>query len=109
MRGRRAEGENRKQKARTPVWGLMMKETAAKIWGIAEYHTDSLSGLQIATCKMSFLRAKGSSANQSRSGLRWLKVESRTVDSRRDDLEQTHWKKVWRSMGIDATARQLPS
>ena len=26
---------------------------------------------------------------------------ARTMDSRRDDLEQTHWKKIWRSMQDD--------
>jgi hypothetical protein len=38
------------------------------------------------------------SLNQGRSGLHWLKVTIRTVDSRRDDLERMHWKKVWRSL-----------
>jgi hypothetical protein len=33
--------------------------------------------------------------------LRWLKATIRTIDSRRDDLERTHWKKIWRSMVED--------
>ena len=35
--------------------------------------------------------------NQDRSELRRLKATVRTIDSRGDDLEQKHWKKVWRS------------
>jgi hypothetical protein len=30
--------------------------------------------------------------------LRWLEETAQTVDFRLDDLERTHWKKVWRSM-----------
>ncbi len=41
------------------------------------------------------------SLNQGRSELRWLKATVRTIDSRRDDLERMHWKKVWRSMVED--------
>jgi hypothetical protein len=33
--------------------------------------------------------------------LRWLKATVRTIDSRRDDLERMHWKKIWRSMVED--------
>jgi len=46
-------------------------------------------------------KAKGSPTNQGRSELRWLKAIVRTIDSRRDDLERMHWKKVWRSMVED--------
>ena len=46
-------------------------------------------------------KAKGSPPNQGRFKLRWLKAVVRTIDSRRDDLERTHWKKVWRSMFAD--------
>jgi len=31
----------------------------------------------------------------------WLKARARTIGFRRDDLERTHWKKVWRSMVVD--------
>ena len=30
--------------------------------------------------------------------LRWLEAAAQTIDFRLDDLERTHWKKVWRSM-----------
>lgn len=43
-------------------------------------------------------KANGSPANKSRSWTRWLKATVQTIDSRRDELERTHWKKVWRSM-----------
>jgi hypothetical protein len=33
--------------------------------------------------------------------LRWLAATVRTIDSRRDGLERTHWKKGWRSMVED--------
>lgn len=46
-------------------------------------------------------KANGSPPNQGRSELRWLKATIRTIDSRRDDLERTHWKKIWRSMVED--------
>jgi hypothetical protein len=42
-------------------------------------------------------KANGSPPNQGRSELRWLKATVRTIDSRRDNLERTHWKKIWRS------------
>jgi hypothetical protein len=42
-------------------------------------------------------KANGSPPNQGRSEWRWLKATVRTIDSRRDDLERTHWKKIWRS------------
>lgn len=45
-------------------------------------------------------KANGSPPGQSRSE-RWLKAAVRTIDSRRDDFERTHWKKVWRSMAED--------
>jgi hypothetical protein len=31
----------------------------------------------------------------------WLKARSRTIGFRHDDLERTHWKKVWRSMFVN--------
>ena len=43
-------------------------------------------------------KANKSPLNQGRSGLRWLKATVRTINSRRDDLERTHWKKIGRSM-----------
>jgi hypothetical protein len=46
-------------------------------------------------------KAIGIPANQSRLGTRWLKTTVRTIDFRCDDLERTHWKKVWRSMQED--------
>ena len=46
-------------------------------------------------------KANGSPPNQGRSELRWLKAIVRTIDSRRDNLERMHWKKVWRSMVKD--------
>ena len=46
-------------------------------------------------------KANGSPANHGRSGLSWLEATARTIDFRRDDLERTHWKKVWRSMVVD--------
>jgi len=46
-------------------------------------------------------KANGCPPNQDRSELRWLKVTVRASDSRRDNLELTHWKKVWRSMHYD--------
>jgi hypothetical protein len=46
-------------------------------------------------------KAKGSSPDQGWPKLRWSKATVRTIDSRRDDLERTHWKKVWRSMVED--------
>jgi hypothetical protein len=33
--------------------------------------------------------------------VRWLKATFRTVDFRRNELEQTHWHKVWRLMFED--------
>jgi hypothetical protein len=46
-------------------------------------------------------KANGIIPNQGCSKLRWLDVTVRTIDSRRDDLELTHWKKVWRSVVED--------
>ena len=31
----------------------------------------------------------------------WVKARVRAMGLRRDDLERTHWKKVWRSMFAD--------
>lgn len=31
----------------------------------------------------------------------WLKARARAIGFRRDDLERTHWRKVWRSMVVD--------
>jgi hypothetical protein len=31
----------------------------------------------------------------------WLKARVQAMDFQRDDLERTHWKKVWRSMFAD--------
>jgi hypothetical protein len=45
--------------------------------------------------------ANGSLPIQDRSRLRWLDVTVRTINSRRDALELTHWKKVWRSVVED--------
>jgi hypothetical protein len=41
------------------------------------------------------------SRNQGRSELRRLKATVRTIDFRGDDIERTHWKKVWLSMVED--------
>jgi hypothetical protein len=38
------------------------------------------------------------SLDQGRSVVRWLEATARTIDFGRDDIERTHWKKVWRSM-----------
>lgn len=46
-------------------------------------------------------KANGSLPDQGRPTLRWLDVTVRTIDSRRDNLELTHWKKVWRSVTED--------
>jgi hypothetical protein len=43
-------------------------------------------------------KANGSPAHKGRSWTRWLKATVQPIDSRRDELERTHWKKVWRSM-----------
>lgn len=43
-------------------------------------------------------KAKRRSPDQRRSGLRSLKASVRSIESRRDDLARTHWKKVWHSM-----------
>ena len=40
--------------------------------------------------------ANGNVPHQDRFKLRWLDVTVRTINSRRDALELTHWKKVWR-------------
>jgi hypothetical protein len=31
----------------------------------------------------------------------WLKARARTIGFRHDDLERTHWKKVWRAMFVN--------
>jgi hypothetical protein len=31
----------------------------------------------------------------------WLKARAWMIGFRRDDLERTHWKKIWRSMVVD--------
>jgi hypothetical protein len=31
----------------------------------------------------------------------WHKAITQTIGFRRDELERTHWKKVWRSMFVD--------
>ena len=41
------------------------------------------------------------SRNQGRSALRRWKATVRTIGSRYDDIERTHWKKVWLSMVED--------
>ena len=41
------------------------------------------------------------SRNQGRSELRRLKATVRAIASRCDDIERTHWKKVWLSMVED--------
>lgn len=46
-------------------------------------------------------RTTGSPPHPGRSGLRGLRATVRTKDARRDDLERTHWRKVWRSMQED--------
>jgi hypothetical protein len=46
-------------------------------------------------------KANGSLPHPDRSELRWLDVTVRTIDPRRDNLELTHWKKVWRSVAQD--------
>jgi len=43
-------------------------------------------------------KANGGIPNQGRFKLRWLDVTVRTINSRRDDLELIHWKKVWHSL-----------
>lgn len=48
-----------------------------------------------------FRKTNGRPPDQGRSELRWLKAIVRTIDLRREDLERTHWKKVWRSMVED--------
>ena len=45
--------------------------------------------------------ASRSPLNQDRFKLRWLDVTVRTINSRRDALELTHWKKVWRPVVED--------
>jgi hypothetical protein len=47
--------------------------------------------------------ANGGLPIQDRSKLRWLDVTVRMIDSRRGDLELTHWKKVWRSVVEDGS------
>jgi hypothetical protein len=39
--------------------------------------------------------------NQGRSEPRWLETVVQTIDSLRDDLERTHWRKIWHSMSED--------
>ncbi len=39
--------------------------------------------------------------NRGRPAPLWLKARARTLGFRRDDLERTHWKQVWRSMVVD--------
>jgi len=54
-------------------------------------HDDA--GVARKTCRITL--------NQGRPVLRWLEATTQTIDLidfRLDDLERTHWKKVWRSM-----------
>ena len=46
-------------------------------------------------------KANGKVPHQDRFKLRWLDVTVRTINSRRDALELTHWKKVWRPVVED--------
>jgi hypothetical protein len=46
-------------------------------------------------------KVNGSSPDQGRSELGWLKASARMLDCRRDALERGHWRKVWRSMVED--------
>jgi hypothetical protein len=48
-----------------------------------------------------FQKANGGPPTQGDSERRWLRATVRTADSRRDDLQRTHWKKVWRSIDED--------
>jgi hypothetical protein len=43
-------------------------------------------------------KISGGAANRAASALVWLKAPVRTIESRRDDLERAHWKKVCRSL-----------
>jgi hypothetical protein len=47
-------------------------------------------GVARKTCRISL--------NQGSPVLRWLEATAQTIDFELDDLERTHWKKVWRSM-----------
>ena len=46
-------------------------------------------------------KSNGSPPQHGFSKLRGLNVTVRSIDSRCDDLEQKHWKKVWRFMQND--------
>jgi hypothetical protein len=48
------------------------------------------AGVARKTCRITL--------NQGSPVLRWLEATAQTIDFRLDDLERTHWKKVWRSM-----------
>jgi hypothetical protein len=45
--------------------------------------------------------AKASLRNQGIVVPLWLKARARTIGLGREDLERSHWKKVWRSMDED--------
>lgn len=66
----------------------------------SHFHKAEIAGLHREN--VWFVRnTNGSTPDQSLSRLRWLKATFRTIESRRDDLERAHWKKVWRSMFED--------
>ena len=69
---------------------------------LLEAPTREAETVDLRLADVGFVRkATGSPPDQGRSKLRWLKAVARTIDSRRDAIQRTHWKKVWRSMVVD--------
>ena len=67
-------------------------ETPAHEDAMAGFHRDDVGVVR---------KANGSFSKQGRSELRWLNATVPSVETRGDDLEMTHWKKVWRSTAED--------
>lgn len=63
-------------------------------------HEDAMASFHHAAAG-AVRKANGSFLKQGRSELRWLNATVPSVEPRSDDLEMTHWKKVWRSMAED--------